>query len=73
MGIMLQVILGMFQFLLLSRIPMSHAKVCQITNYTLLDNCLHGNHRSLDVFIPLSALCNKTSGLFEGKIKMGIQ
>lgn len=28
MGIMLQVILGMFQFLLLSRIPTSHAKVC---------------------------------------------
>ncbi|XP_014068419.1 vascular endothelial growth factor A isoform X2 [Salmo salar] len=27
MGIMLQVILGMFQFLLLSRIPMSHAKL----------------------------------------------
>lgn len=28
MGIMLQVILGMFQFLLLARIPTSHAKVC---------------------------------------------
>lgn len=28
MGIMLQVILGMFQFLLLTRIPTSHAKVC---------------------------------------------
>lgn len=28
MGIMLQVILGMLQFLLLTRIPTSHAKVC---------------------------------------------
>lgn len=36
MGIMLQVILGMFQFLLLTRIPTSHAKVCMYGSFDLL-------------------------------------
>lgn len=39
MGIMLQVILGMFQFLLLTSIPTSHAKVCSLYAFGL--NRLH--------------------------------